>query len=354
MKIETPTVCKPEQHPLHKLLTSFPTQASGHAFILRRFDTGAISLTTMFRAAFPNALDEEEKREVAWVKERYDLSGNNGSSKELNITRLAGTWVSPKVAMELGTSYSLGNLIAAVVQAQPDPNGNYRRSGKAAAAGNTPKAVSIPSAPTSASKTLPTPSPTAATPNPAKRRKESSPAPAPAPAPTPTPAKVALPRRSARTKSPPPKSAATMTPLMSIVKAPKGSKTARREQVVTPGGSDETVVDEDGEAVDDVAGSELRQQDIAEQKEMIKDLKAQRDAVMRGSAAPEDTEVDGAAKLKRARDEAEEGLVFDFKEPEVGERAIATNRRVSRFHLEPRQKSFAWGVAVFAFGMGAV
>jgi hypothetical protein len=140
-----------------------------------------------------------------------------------------------------------------------------------------------------------------------------------------------------------------MTPLTSVVKPLKGSKATRREEVVTPGGSDETVVDEDGEAVNGVAGSELRQQDMEEQKAMIDGLKAQRKAATKSAMLE-----DGTAGPKRVRDDVEEKLLFDFKEPEVGDRAIATNRRVSRFHLEPRQKSFAWGVAVFAFGMGAV
>lgn len=86
-------------------------------------------------------------------------------------------------------------------------------------------------------------------------------------------------------------------------------------------------------------------QDIAEQKELIERLKAERDAPM--------METDS---LKRVRDDENERteLRFQFKEPEVQERQIATNKRVGRFHLEPRQKSFAWGVAAFAIGMSAV
>ena len=38
-----------------------------HAFILRRYDTDAISLTTMFKVAFPGATEEEEAREMDWV-----------------------------------------------------------------------------------------------------------------------------------------------------------------------------------------------------------------------------------------------------------------------------------------------
>ena len=38
-----------------------------HAFILRRYDTNAISLSTMFRVAFPGASPAEEEREIDWV-----------------------------------------------------------------------------------------------------------------------------------------------------------------------------------------------------------------------------------------------------------------------------------------------
>ncbi|KAJ6619708.1 hypothetical protein B0H10DRAFT_2163793 [Mycena sp. CBHHK59/15] len=306
MKIDTPT-------------------PSGHAFILRRFDTGAVSLTTMFRAAFPNAPDDAEKREVQWVKDTYDLTGNNGSSKDTSITRLAGTW-------ELGKEYSLGNLIQAVVQAQPDPTANYRRSGnkygQKDAPAPTPSLSSV--SVHVASRTLPTPSPTNASPNPAKRRKESSPAPAPAAPATPLP-----PRRSTRTRSPTPKI------------APMASLTSAAKTAVTPGGSDETAVDEEGDVVEESVGTELREQDLAEQRDMIEGLKAQRDkalAVKYGGKA-----ADAPSKLKRVREDEKKKLEFEFKAPEVGERVIATNRRIS-----PSQKSFVWGVMAFAFGMTAV
>ncbi|KAF9069245.1 hypothetical protein BDP27DRAFT_1325867 [Rhodocollybia butyracea] len=309
---------------------------SGHAFILRRYDTGAVSLTTMFRAAFPKADDQSEKDEVQWVKENFDLTGNNGSSKDTAITRLAGTWVSPEVARELGHSYLLGNLISLVVDSHPDPNGNYRRSGKGAP--TTPKAPS-----SSDITAVNPPSPTAA-PNP-KRRKESSPI---SSLPASPPPEKRMVRRSNRTKSPAPKVVA-----MTSVKTPS-RKSLRREpkaEVTTPGGSDETAVDEEAEAVEDVAGEGLREQDIAEQKILIEDLKAKRNAAMKVS----DEEIDGSEKLaaKRSREE-EKALHFNFKEPEVGERAIATNRRITGYFEEPRRKSLAWGVVAFAFGVGAV
>ncbi|KAJ7931478.1 hypothetical protein B0H13DRAFT_2227989 [Mycena leptocephala] len=300
-----------------RLKVDTPTP-SGHAFILRRFDTGAVSLTTMFRAAFPNAPEDAEKREVQWVKDTYDLTGNNGSSKDTNITRLAGTWVSPTVAVELGEAYSLGGLIQSVDSV------------------SSPPTSSVPAQP--ASRALPTPSPTHASPNPAKRRKESSPAPAPVAPVTPVPA-----RRSARTKSPVPKSA----PMPSLTSAAKSVKKATRREVVTPGGSDETAVDEEGDVVEESVGTELREQDLAEQRDMIADLKAQRDKALavkhRGSTD------DAPAKLKRAREDESKKLEFEFKEPEIGERVIATNRRIT-----PSQKSVVWGVMAFAFGMTAV
>ncbi|KAJ7494693.1 hypothetical protein B0H11DRAFT_913602 [Mycena galericulata] len=330
--------CQGQDILVGRLKVDTPTP-SGHAFILRRFDTGAVSLTTMFRAAFPNAPEDAEKREVQWVKDTYDLTGNNGSSKDTSITRLAGTWVSPDDALELGMSYSLGELIHLVVQAKPDPNANYRRSGNKSAGKDTIASPPASSVSQAASRTLPTPSPTHASPNPAKRRKESSPAPAP-PAPvTPLP-----PRRSTRTKSPNPKSA-PMPSMASVVKSAK--KVSRREEVATPGGSDETAVDEDGDVVEESVGTELREQDLAEQRNMIEDLKAQRAqalAVKHGGKT-----ADAPAKSKRARDDEDKKLEFEFKEPEIGDRVIATNRRIT-----PSQKSAVWGLMAFAFGVTAV
>ena len=372
MKIETPTVTLLPSAISPAAAHRSASQDSGHAFILRRFDTGAISLTTMFRAAFPNAPEHDEKAEVQWVKDNYDLSGNNGSSKDNHITRLAGVWVSPNVALELSHAYKIDDIISSVVEAAPDPNGNYRRSGKAAAAAAATSTVNAaPSPPSnagsalpppsiqSATKSLPTPSRSSPAPNPLKRRKDSSPAPAP-PITSPEVSKP-LPRRSARTKSPAPRSAAQMAPLTSLLnqtsKASRSSPKKQDELVVTPGGSEET-------AVEDVAGSDLHEEDVLEQQKLIAGLKAQRDAKKLAEQQQQEEdesmesgdsdEVDGPSKLKRAREEDEPALKFEFKEPEVVERPVATNSRVRRFTLEPRTKSFAWGLAAFAVGMGAV
>ena len=364
----------------------------GHAFILRRFDTGAISLTTMFRAAFPNASDSEEKLEVAWVKDTYDLSGNNGSTRDAHITRLAGVWVGPAVALELGHAYMLGRLIEAVVEATPDPNGNYRRSGKSAATNApviapvtvnaqsviAPSPTSIVSKPSSAVKSLPTPSPTATANPPTKRRKESSPtvepqsivkppsrhSPAPSKVSAPPPPSPTL-RRSARTKSPAPRQPSAPSSL----RTPKTTRSVVKKETttaLTAGTSDLTVVDEESLVVEDgVVGTELRDQDIKEQHKLIQDLKDKRDASRKAQIKGEegmDVAADESSSSlhssttgnKREREDEDEPLKFNFKEPEKAERAISTNRRVSRFNMEPRTKSFAWGLAAFAVGMGAV
>ncbi|KAG7089621.1 hypothetical protein E1B28_011287 [Marasmius oreades] len=358
MKIDTPT-------------------STGHAFILRRFDTNAISLTTMFRAAFPNASDQEEKDEVQWVKDAYDLTGNNGSSKDTSITRLAGTWVSPRVALELGKAYMLGDIITTVVQAQPDPSINYRRSGKGQL---TPKASTNVLVSTEVVETvqLSTKASNAAASSasspeqkPTKRRREASAVPEPSPPKIKTSVSVeekSQPRRSTRTRSPPPKVPPSTSMIAVANKVASGSPTKtpskrstrravkQEEAPVTPGGSEETAYEEredETQAADDIAGSQLHEQDIAEQKDLIADLKRKREEALKN----EDAEMDDSETLKnkRAREDENQKLRFDFKEPEVGERAIATNRRIlGQLLEEPRRRSLAWGVAAFVFGAGAV
>jgi hypothetical protein len=140
--------------------------------------------------------------------------------------------------------------------------------------------------------------------------------------------------------------------------------------------------EEDDDSVEQtIAGSELWEQDVAEQKKLIADLAAKalkssaekigmtEDEKQRlgeevynvisqesddGMKEEYEEEEEGPSKLKRARQEDEEPLQFEFKEPEVEERQIATNRRVDGFRMQPRTKSLAWGIAAFAVGMSAV
>ncbi|GBE87995.1 hypothetical protein BKA93DRAFT_900679 [Sparassis latifolia] len=342
---------------------------NGHAFILRRLDTGAISQTTMFRAAFPTASEDAERVESAWVKTSYDIAGANRSGK----ARFAGTWVNPDVALALADAYSLGPVIPALAQATPEPDASYRRSSKTQ--------QSVPSSPSVAPK-LPTPPQSVATPNPAKRRRESSPSQAtPAAPPTPASARTTVspgPRRSARLKSPPPPHMPTLVSA-AIPKTPKSVKAAR-VGVLTPAGSDETMVEDESIEVTKVAVPNMLE-DIREQRELIARLKAEREAEQQAMEEKEkekgeekekeimvvSTSDEGEVEMgdaqgervgvKRTREDEEKPLAFNFPEgtPQKVERAIATNRRVRLLSdLPPQRKSLAWGALAFAAGLGAM
>jgi hypothetical protein len=326
-------------------------QPAGHAFILRRLDTGAISLTTMFRAAFPTATDESERMEANWVKANFDNSGGNRPGK----ARFAGTWVSTEVAINIASDYSLGDIISPLTDAKPDPNTEYRKSSRALQQQQTPdKDLSAP-------KQLPTPSPSMSTPNPPKRRREASPASTKSPSvaassPTKSPLAPASTRRSQRTTSPaPPSNPKLSSPKVpSPVKAPKVIRSpvrTRRMEVVTPAGSDETAVEDD---VPEVPGPDVNE-DIREQKEMIESFKSQREAKSPERAVEDQDEgMDGGSEKKREREEENPSLQFNFKEPETQERKIATNRRIRLPEMTPERRSFAWGVAAFAAAVGAM
>ena len=63
--------------------------------IIKRFDTNAVSASSLFRAAFPVATEEEEMTEMHWIA--LDSRGRYGNTKvagaEHDETRkLSGTW----------------------------------------------------------------------------------------------------------------------------------------------------------------------------------------------------------------------------------------------------------------------
>lgn len=107
--------------------------AHSHAFILRRFDTNAVSLTTMFKVAFPGATEQEETREMDWVRNSFDTRNTNGG-RNCDAVRLAGQWVSRHLAVYLAPSYHLTDLIDSLARAVPDPAAQYRKSQRSQAA----------------------------------------------------------------------------------------------------------------------------------------------------------------------------------------------------------------------------
>jgi hypothetical protein len=89
LKVPTVSISLDQQLPSDPLqLLPAPME---HAFILRRYDTGAISVTTMYKAAFPSATNDDEEREMKWIKSSFDMSGMNGS-RTCNAVKLAGNW----------------------------------------------------------------------------------------------------------------------------------------------------------------------------------------------------------------------------------------------------------------------
>lgn len=310
----------------------------GHAFILRRLDTEAISLTTMFRATYPQATEDAEKAEIGWIKNNYELSGANKTGR----ARFAGTWASIEVAMNIADTYSISHLLPALTSATPDPTQVYSKTrGKSTTQQLTPQ-------PTPPSPPKPT--------GPNKRRKEGtpqpttrgSPAPAPTPAPAPITSPVPTPRRSTRLKSP-----AAPVPLpLSPRRTPKLQRPRVEPEETqvppTPATPEVTHVEEE-EAV--VAMEPNMAEDIQEQRELIAGLKAQRAATI---ARGED-QADTTPSLKRTIEEVEPPLTLNPRDPEAEPRAVATNSRI-RFlrNSSPQTKSVFWGVAAFAAGVGAV
>ena len=262
----------------------------------------------MFRAAFPTAPEEAEKAETSWVKLTYDTTGANKSGK----ARFAGTWVTPEVAESLADGYSLASLIRPLTAATPNPEAIHRK--KAAAASQEARSES------------PTPSTAASStprdgPNPPKRRREASPVASTTPVAVtpktvtvksvlvekhveqtpsrlalngkivaPSPARLAPPqtpqsvRRSTRLKSPAPSNQSSQRTLVDSPKTPKVPMPAITEDL-TPGGSDETAVDEEAvsaeEAMEGRPGTNGAAAAAARDKLNVADLEERVQNVMR-------------------------------------------------------------------------
>lgn len=288
----------------------------------------------MYRAAYPTATEADEKHEMAYAKDGYNLFGQNGSSKEPHIVRLAGVWVSAEVARTFAEAYGMRTVIETMIVADPnEATTPARRSTK-----STPRkgAADAAAAAVAVSPVTPTTQPPAS-----KKRKEASPAVSSSgKAGTPT-------RRSTRAKSPPP--AYTPQTIASVITASpgrKGRKSAAASQAqALQEAPTATTIDEDTQYIAETTGPEM-EQDIAEQKSLIASLKAQR-----GTG---DTTVVTQKRVREDDDEAEP-LKFNFSDPQEvamkAERAIATNKRV---YFTPRVRRAAWGGAAFAVGAIAV
>ncbi|KAG9017197.1 hypothetical protein FRB90_001365 [Tulasnella sp. 427] len=304
---------------------------NGHAFILRRFDTGAVSLSTMFRAAYPNASDEAEKAELNWVRNNYDIAGQNGGGK----LRLAGIWVPPGLALHFAELYGLGHILPGLAHAKPEEKSSYRKGGRP----NNGSSTVVAAAPAVGTTTSSQPEPASGLGIPT-----SLPPTSPFKSPKSTPAKPA--KASSPARQPPPKrSRKSASPAPSLLAKPTPTKPVRSSPRRPP-----KVQEEEEEA--EVPGPNP-DQDIREAQEDVARIMAQ------GRAAQQLDPVTPAGKKKRNIESTETPPhQLDLVKVEQGamvvapvERAVVNPRRLA--NLPPTQKAAAWGGLLMAVGWGA-
>ncbi|KAM0754551.1 hypothetical protein T439DRAFT_321586 [Meredithblackwellia eburnea MCA 4105] len=85
-----------------------PKGVPGH--IIKRFDTNAVSASSLFRAAFPTATDTDEEVEMKWISKgcRGKYGDTHAAGLEHDETKkLSGTWIPVNKAAALAREYSV-------------------------------------------------------------------------------------------------------------------------------------------------------------------------------------------------------------------------------------------------------
>ncbi|POW13151.1 hypothetical protein PSTT_03892 [Puccinia striiformis] len=101
-----------------------PDKVSTH--LIRRFDTDAISASSFFKSAFPNATEEEESTQMNYLNQIYDTRA--AGAVDLGAEhKLTGVWVPIEHASELAEEYGLTRFVAPLI-AYPNPNVNKHSS----------------------------------------------------------------------------------------------------------------------------------------------------------------------------------------------------------------------------------
>ncbi|GAA6031851.1 hypothetical protein JCM8097_002020 [Rhodosporidiobolus ruineniae] len=102
-----------------------PKGTPGH--IIKRFDTDAVSASSLFRAAFPSATTEEEAVEMRWIavgsRGQYGdtvAAGNEGDETK----KLSGTWVPSTHALALAEEYGVARFTVDLVAYSEDDRGS--------------------------------------------------------------------------------------------------------------------------------------------------------------------------------------------------------------------------------------
>ncbi|GAA5821454.1 hypothetical protein JCM11251_004632 [Rhodosporidiobolus azoricus] len=93
-----------------------PKGVPGH--IIKRFDTNAISASSLFRAAFPFATTDEELAEMRWIavgsRGQYGDTATAGLEHD-ETKKLSGTWIPAKHALTLAEEYGVARFTADLV-----------------------------------------------------------------------------------------------------------------------------------------------------------------------------------------------------------------------------------------------
>ncbi|WVF72185.1 hypothetical protein IAT40_006997 [Kwoniella sp. CBS 6097] len=293
--------------------------ATSHAFILRRYDTNAISLTTMYKVAFPGASDDDEKREMEWVKSSFDTRGTNGG-RGSDVVRLAGQWVSRHLAIHLAPAYNLAELIAALARAVPDPNVAYRKSQRSQVASEE---LARQQAPTPARPAVPSMD-AAETASPAPKRQ----------------------RREVSTAAGEASSSATAGPAPEEEAQPAAAEEEQRHLTLE---ATTTVTAPAGTNVDMEA-------EIQSAKQLVMDLKrelrlraaAGEELEEQGVDVPEDTR--GTKRTKRGGDDS---VAISGGASSSKDRIVRRNNRVLGNVVGETGQQVLFGTALFAIGMAA-
>lgn len=268
----------------------------------------------MFRASFPTAGDEAEKIDSNWVKANYDLAGANGGGK----LRLAGTWVPPALAVHLAPSYSLGQVVFPLAEAQPDASASYRKSSRHTTNGPVTANANALSSPLKTNRVPPTIPESPSTVPPTKRTRRESASPA---------------------------QARIITPSSPLKQAVLPTTVEVQETQEAP----------EGEAEPEVPGPDM-EEDLAESKALIERLKREKaeaeaknqELAKELNSAGVDEAVQASAGAKRGREVTPPLTMNLDRQPENIERQLVRNRSAQ----QANRRSAMWGAVAFAVGLG--
>ncbi|KAI5481561.1 transcription regulator HTH, APSES-type [Pseudohyphozyma bogoriensis] len=93
-----------------------PKGVPGH--IIKRFDTDAVSASSLFRAAFPTATEGEESVEMNWIakgsRARYGDTKKAGAEHD-ETRKLSGVWIPASKAAVLAEEYKISRFAADLI-----------------------------------------------------------------------------------------------------------------------------------------------------------------------------------------------------------------------------------------------